>query len=119
MPQIHKTPVASRPIVPTFGTLLSKALIWVDHALQPLLSRYNWVLLDSRTLRRELFELELNLYKRHWLITGDAVSLYPNIPMGDGINTVVRLLKGNRPSSKGTVQPELLNRRSDLVVALF
>jgi Reverse transcriptase (RNA-dependent DNA polymerase). len=119
LPKIHKLPVSSRPIVPTFGTLLSNASIWVDHQLQSLLPLFPWVLPDSKTLCRELMEVKLNPGKRYWLVSGDVVSMYPNIPMDVGIQRIALLLKTDLPPFRGGVRPRMVKDRASLTIALL
>jgi hypothetical protein len=92
MPKIHKTPASARPIVPTFGTLLANASAWVDYRLKPLLSRFPWILKDSKTFCRQILDLKMPSGKEVWLVTGDVVAMYPNIPIEDGIQQIATML---------------------------
>jgi hypothetical protein len=92
IPKIHKLPLSGRPIVPTFDTLLANASVWVDYQLKPLLKEFPWILPDSKTFCREILEVMLPPGEDIWLVTGDVVAMYPNIPMDDGIANIASIL---------------------------
>lgn len=119
LPKIHKSPATTRPIIPTFGTLLSNASIWVDHQLQPLIPKFPWILKDSKTFCRELLSLELEQGKSYWLITGDVVSMYPSIPTNVGVQRMAHLLQTDAPRTRGRLNLETIKDRKSLTVALL
>lgn len=95
IPKIHKLPLSAQPIVPTFDTLLEHASVWVDYQLKPWLQKFPWILPDSKTFCRRLMDLKLPRGKELWLVTGDVVAMYPNIPMEDGICQIARMLRSS------------------------
>ena len=92
IPKIHKLPISARPIVPTFGTLLANASAWVDYRLKPLLHQFSWILPDSKTFCRQILDVKLPIGKEVWLVSGDVVAMYPNIPIEDGICKIASIL---------------------------
>ena len=92
MPKIHKSPISARPIVPTFDTLLANASAWVDYRLKPLLIRFPWILPDSKTFCRQIVDVKMPIGKEIWLVSGDVVAMYPNIPIEDGIRKIASML---------------------------
>lgn len=119
LPKIHKSPASTRPIIPTFETLLSNASIWVDHQLQSHLARFPWILKDSKTFCRELLALNLDSSKDYWLVTGDVVSMYPSIPTNIGVQRIAHLLKVNSPKTRGKTNLRAINTKRDLTLALL
>lgn len=103
IPKIHKLPISARPIVPTFGTLLANASAWVDYRLKPLLHRFPWILPDSKTFCRRILDVKLPIGKEVWLVSGDVVAMYPNIPIEDGICKIASIL-GVRSMSFTTLE---------------
>ena len=93
IPKIHKFPISARPIVPTFGTLLANVSAWVDYRLKPLLHRFPWILPDSKTFCRQILDVKLPVGKEVWLVSGDVVAMYPNIPIEDGIRNIASILE--------------------------
>jgi hypothetical protein len=93
LPKIHKLPISGRPIVPTFGTLFANASVWVDYQLKPLLDKFPWILRDSKTFCHDILSVDLPRGEDIWLVTGDVVAMYPNIPMDDGISRIASILE--------------------------
>jgi hypothetical protein len=103
IPKIHKLPISARPIVPTFDTLLANTSAWVDYRLKPLLHRFPWILPDSKTFCRQILDVKLPVGKEVWLVSGDVVAMYPNIPIEDGICKIASILEVN-PMSFTTLE---------------
>lgn len=121
LPKIHKLPISGRPIVPTFGTLLANASVWVDFQIKPLLERFPWILRDSKTFCHDLLNVELPPGEDIWLVTGDVVAMYPNIPMGDGIAQIAAILNTSPMEFKTLDEAALLKirNRKELVIVLL
>jgi hypothetical protein len=76
--KVHKTPLASRPIVSCSGSLLAALGTWVDDKLQHAVKIQPSYFKSSFDLRKEIDTLELP--PNATLFTADAVSMYTNIP---------------------------------------
>jgi hypothetical protein len=93
IPKLHKTPVATRPIVASHSFVTTNASRWLDIQLQPFVARIPTVLRDSRSLVRT-FEQSTRPYPLpatgtvRWFVTADVTALYPSIPIDDGIAAV-------------------------------
>jgi hypothetical protein len=66
-------------------------LKWLEDS-SDLLEIETYVLRDSKTLCRELLELKLPPGEDIWIITGEVVAMYPNIPMDEGISRIAGIL---------------------------
>jgi hypothetical protein len=50
-----------------------------------------WILPDSKTFCRQILNVKLPVGKEVWLVSGDVVAMYPNIPIEDGICKIASL----------------------------
>ena len=80
IPKVHKTPWASRPIVPSHSWITSRVAEVVDYCLQPLLVEHPYVLNSSKTFVESISKLHLQTGVKYWLVTGDVTAMYTNIP---------------------------------------
>lgn len=81
IPKVHKTPWALRPIVPSHSWVTSCVSTVLDHLLQPILKRIPWIVSSSKEVIVRLQDVKLVPGKPLWILTGDVVSFYTNIPI--------------------------------------
>lgn len=81
IPKVHKTPWKLRPIVPSHSWVTSCVSTVLDHLLQPILKQIPWIVSSSKEVIVRLQEVKLNPGKPLWILTGDVVSFYTNIPI--------------------------------------
>ena len=94
--KIHKHHRVGRPIVSSVNSLTANASIFLDHKLQPLLaSHIPAYLRDSTTILHDL--LDTTLPSNVALITCHVVSLYPSIPLKEGLQAVAIFLRKYLP----------------------
>lgn len=95
IPKIHKTPWASRPIIPSHSWVTSRASEVVDYFLQPLLSQYNFVLNRTKAFLTGLRSAVSKTDSLHncILVSGDVRAMYTNIDPDEAIHRVGGLLK--------------------------
>jgi hypothetical protein len=79
-------------IVPAFDTLLENASAWIDYQIKPYLAKFPWILPDSKSFCRDLHNVKIPRGRDIWLVTGDIVAMYPNIPIEDGIAHIASIL---------------------------
>ena len=81
--KIHKSPVVGRPIVSSIGTLTYHASKYLDSILQPLAKQTAFYVKNSFTF---LADLRIKTFPSDSVIlTADVESLYPSIPINDGL----------------------------------
>jgi hypothetical protein len=83
IPKIHKTPVKMRPIIPCHSAAQNPAAKFVSKQLKPLLAQRPYVLKGTKDLALKLSKLQIPKHKKAWLVSGDIVAFYPNVPLED------------------------------------
>jgi len=91
--KVHKTPLATRPIVSCSGSLLEALGIWVDDKLKQAAVTMRSYIKSSYDLKTDLLQLQLPPNCR--LFTADAQSMYTNIPTQFALATIGRWLRNN------------------------
>lgn len=94
LPKIHKRiipPIPGRPIVSSINTLTYHASVYLDLQLQPILKQLGTVCTSALTLITDFkdFHTDINSV----ILCADVTSLYPNIPILLGVQTVAIVLK--------------------------
>lgn len=93
IPKLHKTPIKTRPIVPSTNWITTKASKWLDKILSPFLQKFNWIVPNSQSTILELQAIQpLQLPVDLILAAADVESLYTNIDIKEGINKVYNLI---------------------------
>jgi hypothetical protein len=88
LPKIHKNPWRVRPIVPCHSNMQAPAAKFISKMLKPLVNERPYVLRGSKDLAQRLTSLILPKGKKVWIVTGDIVAFYPNIPRNKAITIV-------------------------------
>ncbi|CCM06661.1 uncharacterized protein FIBRA_08946 [Fibroporia radiculosa] len=93
IPKIHKFPVKMRPIVPCHSCAQGPAAKYVSKQLKALIESRPFVCKGTKQLAQRLSELVLDKasYSKYWLVTGDVVAFYPNIPLSYAIRLVTKM----------------------------
>ena len=94
--KVHKTPIATRPIVSCSGTLLQSLGVWVDDKLQRIVVKQQSYFKSSTTLKEQLVALDTINDNRMILYTADAVSMYTNINTDKALNEISNYLSQHR-----------------------
>ena len=81
IPKIHKTPTGMRPIIPCHSAIQNPAAKFVSKILKPIISDTETILQSSRQFCKDLSNLHIHRDRKTWLVTGDVVAFYPNIPI--------------------------------------
>jgi hypothetical protein len=92
LPKIHKTPVAFRPIVSGNGHPTEKLSIFIDFLLQPYVTLNDLYLKDSTDLLNSLNPIRNLDPDNTTLFSLDVVSMYPNIPLNELIDSILTTL---------------------------
>lgn len=91
IPKIHKTPTKFRPIAPCHSALQNPMAKFVSKILKPFIRETTELCVSSREFCHKLSRLHLSKHKSLWLVSGDIVAYYPNIPMDDAIKRITEL----------------------------
>jgi hypothetical protein len=87
LPKVHKTPVASRPIVASHSYVTTPLSKVIAEILQPVVERNcPWLVRDTSDLLNRVEQLHLPADVK--LFSADVVSLYPNMPHDVTVNAV-------------------------------
>ena len=94
--KVHKTPIATRPIVSCSGTLLHSLGVWVDDKLQRIVTTQQSYFKSSATLKKQIITLD-NLDESYYsLYTADAQSMYTNIDTEKALHEISMYLHKHR-----------------------
>ena len=104
IPKIHKLPVKFRPILPCHSAIQNPAAKFCSKMLKPLIAEALTVIHGSKDLAIKLSQLVLNPGSKYYIVTGDVVAYYPNIPLAKCLDRVNDMLIDwilrNEPDSK-------------------
>jgi hypothetical protein len=80
IPKIHKNPWKMRPIIPCHSTMQGPTAKLLSKWLKPIVDKQPYVLKGTKHLVQQLSKIALDPYKKYYLVSGDVVAFYPNIP---------------------------------------
>ena len=107
IPKVHKLPVKVRPIVPCHSNAQSPAAVYVSKLLKPLVAERPYVIQGSKDLSIKLKELSLHRHRKAWIVSGDVVAFYPNIPLNKCLELVLDWCKSTILSDKSVEERRL------------
>ena len=81
IPKIHKKPTKMRPIIPCHSAIMNPAAKYVSKKLKPLIQRAATVIYGTKDLAQKLSSLSIDTSRKWYIVTGDVVAFYPNIPL--------------------------------------
>ena len=91
IPKIHKSPVKMRPIIPCHTAIQNPAAKYVSKKLKPLIQEAATVIHGTKDLAQKLSKLALNTSRKWYIVTGDVVAFYPNIPLKHCLDIVYNM----------------------------
>jgi hypothetical protein len=80
IPKIHKNPPTIRPIVPCHSAISGPFAKVISKLLKPIVEAQPFVINSSKEFVSRLSNLTLSPYSKYYLLSGDIVAYYPNIP---------------------------------------
>jgi len=89
IPKIHKKPVKMRPIIPCHSAIQNPAAKYVHKKLDPLIKAAPSIIHGTKDLAQKLSKLSINPRHKWYIITGDVVAYYPNIPLQHCLDIVL------------------------------
>jgi hypothetical protein len=81
IPKIHKQPIKMRPIIPCHSAIQNPAAKYVSKKLKPLVQAAPTIIHGTKDLATKLSKLSINTKRKWYIVTGDVVAYYPNIPI--------------------------------------
>ena len=91
IPKIHKEPVKMRPIIPCHSAVMNPAAKYVSKKLKPIVKSAPTIIHGSKDLATKLSKLNLHPTRQYYILTGDVVAFYPNIPLAQCLEIVTSL----------------------------
>jgi hypothetical protein len=92
IPKIHKLPVKFRPILPCHSAIQNPAAKFCSKILKPLVAEAQTVIHGSKDLAIKLSQLRLVPGAKYYIVTGDVVAYYPNIPLEKCLERISAML---------------------------
>jgi len=92
IPKIHKLPVKFRPILPCHSAIQNPAAKFCSKILKPLVAEARTVIHGSKDLAIKLSQLRLTPGLKYYIVTGDVVAYYPNIPLEKCLARISKML---------------------------
>lgn len=80
IPKIHKQPTKMCPIMPCHSCIQAPAAKYVSKQLKELLKDRPYVLKGTKDLAQKLSKLKIPKGRKAYIVTGDVVAFYPNVP---------------------------------------
>ena len=80
-----------RPIIPCHSAVQNPAAKYVDKCLRPIVQSAPSIIHGSKDLVIKLSKLNINTKRKYFIITGDVVAFYPNIPIKQCIDISLHL----------------------------
>ena len=91
IPKIHKQPVKMRPIIPCHSAIQNPAAKYVSKKLKPLIAEAATVIHGTKDLAYKLSKLTIDKTRKWYIVTGDVVAFYPNIPLTHCLDIVYNM----------------------------
>ena len=91
IPKIHKEPVKMRPIIPCHSAIQNPAAKYISKKLKPLVEAAPTILKGTKDLAQKLSRLNLDTNRQWYLVSGDVVAFYPNIPLEECLDITAEL----------------------------
>lgn len=88
IPKIHKKPTKMRPILPCHSAIINPFAKYVSKHLKPVVNSIPTIIRGSKDLVSKLSSIKLPFNRRIFLVTGDVVACYPNIPLEKALDIV-------------------------------
>ena len=77
-----------RPIIPCHSAIQNPAAKFISKNLKPLIQGASTVIHGTKDLAQKLSHLNIDTSRRWFIVTGDVVAFYPNIPLDNALEIV-------------------------------
>ncbi|OBZ65050.1 hypothetical protein A0H81_14966 [Grifola frondosa] len=88
IPKIHKIPTKFRPIIPCHSCAQAPAGKYVSKVLKNLIAETRFCIKGSKDLATRFSKLKLSGLQKYWIVSGDIVAFYPNVPLAECLNII-------------------------------
>jgi len=88
IPKIHKQPVKMCPIILCHSVIMNPTAKYVSKKLKPLIQKASTIIHGTKDLVQKLSKISINTSCKWYIVTGDVVAYYPNIPLHHCLNIV-------------------------------
>jgi hypothetical protein len=109
IPKIHKEPVKMRPIVPCHSAIQNPAAKYISKKLKPLIKAAPTIIHGSKDLAIKLSQVKLQPGRKLYIVTGDVVAFYPNVPLNHCLDVVTQLYEEFMYGDEGATTDEELH----------
>jgi hypothetical protein len=91
IPKIHKVPTKMRPIIPCHSAIMNPAAKYISKTLKPIIESAPTIIHGTKDLAQKLSKLNIDPSRNWYIVTGDVVAFYPNIPLSRCMDIVCEL----------------------------
>jgi hypothetical protein len=114
IPKIHKTPTKMRPIIPCHSAIMNPAAKYVSKKLKPLIKAAPTIIHGSKDLAIKLSKISIKPSHKYYIVTGDVVAFYPNIPLQRCVGIISQLYKEHIEFSQDNLQDIKVQKQLEL-----
>jgi hypothetical protein len=114
LPKIHKQPVKFRPIIPCHSVVMNPCAKYVSKKLKPLIKEAPTVIHGSKDLAIKLSKLNINPRRKWYIVSGDVVAFYPNIPLDKCMQVVRDMYADHLFHKEGFVDNEISRKQFEV-----
>jgi len=90
IPKIHKTPIKMRPILPCHSAITNPCAKYVSKCLKPIINSIPSIIRGTKDFVTKLQGIKIPLDRKAFLVTGDVVAFYPNVPLGKALMNALK-----------------------------
>jgi len=101
IPKIHKLPVKMRPIIPCHSAIQNPAAKFCSKKLKPLVKAAPSIIHGTKDLAIKLSKLKIDRHRQKYIVTGDVVAYYPNIPIQHCLDIVAEQYDNHHDLNRG------------------
>jgi hypothetical protein len=92
IPKIHKVPTKMRPIIPCHSAIMNPAAKFASKRLKPIVESAPTIIHGTKDLAQKLSKLRIDPSRKWYIVTGDVVAFYPNIPLSRCLDIVCQVI---------------------------
>jgi hypothetical protein len=114
IPKIHKTPTKMRPIIPCHSAIMNPAAKYVSKKLKPIIKSAPTIIHGSKDLAIKLSKINIRPGHKYYIVTGDVVAFYPNIPLKRCVDIISTLYKESIGFNQDLLQDIEVQKRLEI-----